>query len=58
MNPPAAGPRNAPPRLPPILRSKLIAGLVILIPIIVTAKALIWLFSYLDELAQDRKSVV
>lgn len=52
MNPPPAGPRNAPPRLPPILRSKIIAGLVILIPIIVTAKALIWLFSYLDELAQ------
>jgi len=52
VNPPQAGPRNAPPRLPPILRSKLIAGLVILVPIIVTAKALIWLFSYLDELAQ------
>jgi uncharacterized membrane protein len=43
---------NTPPRLPPILRSKFIAGLVILIPIIVTAKALLWLFSYLDELAQ------
>ena len=43
---------NAPPRVPPILRSKFIAGLVILIPIIVTGKALVWLFSYLDELAQ------
>jgi len=42
---------KAPPRLPPILRSKFIAGLVILIPIIVTTKALIWLFSYLDRLA-------
>lgn len=42
---------NAPPRLPPILRSKFIAGLVILIPIIVTTKALVWLFTYLDELA-------
>ena len=43
---------NAPPRLPRILRSKFIAGLVILIPIIVTAKALVWLFSTLDEVAQ------
>jgi uncharacterized membrane protein len=40
------------PRLPPILRSKFIAGLVILIPIIITGKALWWLFSYLDDLAQ------
>jgi uncharacterized membrane protein len=45
-------PNLAPPRLPPILRSKFIAGLVILIPIIVTTKALVWLFVYLDELAQ------
>jgi uncharacterized membrane protein len=43
---------NAPPRLPPILRSKFIAGLVILIPIIITGKALWWLFAYLDDLAQ------
>ena len=43
---------NPPPRLPRILRSKFIAGLVILIPIIVTTKALVWLFSTLDELAQ------
>jgi uncharacterized membrane protein len=43
---------NAPPRLPPILRSKFIAGLVVLIPIIVTVKALWWLFSYMDGLAQ------
>jgi uncharacterized membrane protein len=40
------------PRLPPILRSKFIAGLVILIPIIITSKALWWLFAYLDDLAQ------
>jgi uncharacterized membrane protein len=45
-------PSQTPPRLPPILRSKFIAGLVILIPIIVTTKALVWLFTYLDELAQ------
>jgi uncharacterized membrane protein len=43
---------NTPPRLPPILRSKFIAGLVVLIPIIVTVKALWWLFTYLDDLAQ------
>jgi hypothetical protein len=41
------------PRLPPILRSKFIAGLVILIPIIVTTKALVWLFTYLDDLADS-----
>src|SRR5260370_4876596 len=40
------------PRLPPIIRSKFIAGLVILIPIIITSKALWWLFAYLDDLAQ------
>ncbi len=45
-------PVNARPRVPPILRSKFIAGLVILVPIVVTVKALVWLFSYLDELAQ------
>ena len=43
---------NARPHVPPILRSKFIAGLVILVPIVVTVKALVWLFSYLDELAQ------
>jgi len=41
-----------PPRVPRILRSKFIAGLVILVPIVVTVKALVWLFSYLDDLAQ------
>ena len=34
------------------LRNKFIAGLVILIPIMLTAKALIWLFQYVDGLAQ------
>ena len=43
---------QAPPRLPAILRSKFIAGLVVLIPIVVTVKALLWLFGTLDELAQ------
>jgi uncharacterized membrane protein len=43
---------NARPHVPPILRSKFIAGLVILVPIVVTVKALVWLFNYLDELAQ------
>ena len=40
------------PHVPPILRSKFIAGLVILVPIVVTVKALVWLFNYLDDLAQ------
>jgi uncharacterized membrane protein len=43
---------NAPARVPPILRSTFIAGLIILIPIILTAKALWWLFTYVDDLAQ------
>jgi uncharacterized membrane protein len=34
------------------LRNKFIAGLVILIPMMLTAKALWWLFTYVDELAQ------
>jgi uncharacterized membrane protein len=34
------------------LRNKFIAGLVILIPIMLTANALIWLFAYVDGLAQ------
>lgn len=43
---------NAPTHIPPILRSKFIAGLIIAIPIILTAKALWWLFTYIDGLAQ------
>ncbi len=38
-------------RLTRILRNKLVAGLLILVPIILTTKALLWLFSYLDSLA-------
>lgn len=35
-----------------VLRNKFIAGLVILIPIVITAKALWWLFTYVDQLAR------
>ena len=35
-----------------ILRNKLVGGLVILIPIIITVRGLWWLFTYVDELAQ------
>jgi uncharacterized membrane protein len=35
-----------------ILRNKLVAGLVILIPIIITVRGLWWLFTYVDGLAQ------
>lgn len=34
-----------------ILRNKFVAGLLILVPIVLTTKALIWLFLYLDGLA-------
>jgi uncharacterized membrane protein len=34
------------------LRNKFIAGLIILIPIVITAKALWWLFTYVDGLAR------
>jgi uncharacterized membrane protein len=34
------------------LRNKFIAGLIILIPILITAKALWWLFTYVDGLAR------
>ena len=35
-----------------VLRNKFVAGLLILIPIVLTVKALGWLFSFLDGLAQ------
>jgi len=35
-----------------ILRNKFIAGLIILIPIVITVKALLWLFHYIDGLAR------
>ena len=39
-------------RLSRILRNKFVAGLVILIPIVLTVKGLWWLFTYVDGLAQ------
>ena len=35
-----------------VLRNKFIAGLIILIPIVITAKALWWLFTYVDGLTR------
>jgi uncharacterized membrane protein len=42
---------DKPKRLPPILRSKFVAGLLILVPIVITVKGLWWLFTYMDGLA-------
>ncbi len=39
-------------RLARILRNKFVAGLLILVPIVLTVKALAWLFTFLDSLAQ------
>lgn len=39
-------------RLGRILRNKFVAGLIILIPIVLTVKGVWWLFSYVDGLAQ------
>ncbi len=39
-------------RVSRLLRNKFFAGLLILIPIVLTVKALAWLFSFLDGLAQ------
>ncbi len=39
-------------RVSRILRNKFVAGLLILIPIVLTAKALAWLFGFLDGFAQ------
>lgn len=41
-----------PRHLPPILRSKFVAGLLILVPIVITVKGLWWLFTYVDGLAE------
>jgi uncharacterized membrane protein len=41
-----------PQHLPPILRSKFVSGLLILVPIIITVKGLWWLFTYVDGLAE------
>lgn len=39
-------------RVSRVLRNKFVAGLIVLIPIVLTVKALWWLFSYVDGLAQ------
>jgi uncharacterized membrane protein len=39
-------------RLARILRNKFVAGLIILIPIVLTVKGIWWLFSYVDSFAQ------
>jgi uncharacterized membrane protein len=39
-------------RLSRVLRNKFVAGLIVLVPIVLTVKALWWLFSYIDGLAQ------
>ena len=40
------------PTLTVRLRNKFIAGLVILVPIVITVNVLLWLFKFVDELAQ------
>ena len=35
-----------------VMRNKFVAGLVVLIPIVLTVKAIWWLFSFIDDLAQ------
>jgi uncharacterized membrane protein len=39
-------------RLSKVMRNKFVAGLIVLIPIVLTVKALWWLFSTIDDLAQ------
>lgn len=41
-----------PPSASRLIRNKFIAGLIILIPIVITVKALWWLFHYIDGLAR------
>jgi uncharacterized membrane protein len=48
----AKGSAQRPRHLPPILRSKFAAGLLILVPIVITVNSLWWLFTYIDGLAQ------
>ena len=43
---------SAPQRVLRLFRNKFIAGLIILIPIVVTAKSFWWLFGYVDGLAR------
>src|SRR5262245_32875048 len=51
MSPPNPDPAQKPKRVRPILRSKFVAGLLILVPIVITVKGLWWLFTYVDGLA-------
>jgi uncharacterized membrane protein len=51
MSPTNPDPAVKPKRVPPIFRSKFVAGLVILVPIVITVKGLWWLFTYVDGLA-------
>src|SRR5262249_51902713 len=46
--------RGGPPshRLSRVLRNKFVAGLIVLIPIVLTVKGLWWLFTSIDNLAQ------
>ena len=43
-----------------LLRHRFVAGLVILVPTVLTSKALFWLFAFLDGLAQpsQRRSLL
>jgi uncharacterized membrane protein len=40
------------PTLGRLLRNKFLAGLLILVPAVITVKALVWLFTYVDEMAR------
>jgi uncharacterized membrane protein len=51
-HPPASAIAPAHGRLARLVRNKFVAGLIVLIPIVLTVKALWWLFSYMDGLAQ------
>lgn len=53
------GPRTAPPhRISRILRNKFVAGLIVLVPIVITVQALRWLFAFVDGLAQPLAEAV
>jgi uncharacterized membrane protein len=46
------------PKVSRILRNKFVAGLIVVIPIVITVKSLWWLFSYVDGLAQPLAQAV
>src|SRR5262245_43963994 len=56
----AAGGRHAPPQhtVSRILRNKFVAGLIVLVPIVITVQALRWLFAFVDGLAQPLAEAV